>query len=296
MIHGDQSGALGDVLVASGATLGGSGIVGGLINVLPGGVVAPGSSVGGFTVGGGSLISGTLEVELDGASSDQLVVTGSADVDGLVIEFTELNAPTESSYTLISATTITGNLGTPVGLPTGYELNTTATEVTLDLSGGTTPFQDWISSNYPSLTGDDALAGSDPDGDGIDNEGEFAFDGDPTSASNNGKVFLVIADGDDSPDTDEELILTVAIRTGASFPPSGSPLTSNTIDGIVYNIEGSLDLSAFGTQVNLEGAAVGTGSLPAPSAGWEYRSFSLEGSDGLSGKGFLRARASALLP
>lgn len=156
-------------------------------------------------------------------------------------------------------------------------------------------YDSWIA-NYPGLTGDDALPSADPDGDGINNEGEFGFDGNPDDGSDNGKVFVVIADGDDAADSTDELILTVAVRTGASFPASGTPLISGAIDGIVYQVEGSTDLSTFTTQVNLEDTAVGTAGLPAPNAGWEYRSFSLEGSNGLTGKGFLRAAVSVETP
>jgi hypothetical protein len=166
-------------------------------------------------------------------------------------------------------------------------------EIAFDgLNGTASPFDTWIS-NYPSLTGSDALPGADPDGDGIDNEGEFGFDGNPDDGSDNGKVFAVIADGDDTADTADELILTVAMRTGAVFPASGAPLVSSAVDGIVYQVEGSIDLATFATQVNLEATAVGTAGLPAPSSGWEYRSFSLEGSNGLTDKGFIRAAVSS---
>ena len=169
-------------------------------------------------------------------------------------------------------------------------------EIAFDSLGSTggTAYNTWIA-GFPSLTGNDALPGADPDGDGVSNEGEFGFDGKPDDPGDNGKVFLVTADGDDSPDTTAELILTVAMRAGASFPASGAPLVSAPVDGITYRVEGSVNLSNFATQVNLESSAVGTG-LPLPSAGWEYRSFSLEGSNGLIGKGFLRAGVTAASP
>jgi autotransporter-associated beta strand protein len=46
----------------------------------------------------------------------------------------------------------------------------------------TNPFANWLT-NYPSLTGTNALPGADPDADGFDNQEEFAFGGDPTKGS-----------------------------------------------------------------------------------------------------------------
>lgn len=169
-------------------------------------------------------------------------------------------------------------------------------EIAFDSVAGTggTPYEDWMD-GFPSLTGDDTLPDRDPDGDGIDNLGEFGFDGNPDDGSDNGKVFVVTADGDDSPDATDELILTVAMRAGATFPASGVPLVSTAVDGVTYRVEGSIDLSTFGTQVNRQANAIGAG-LPSPNAGWEYRSFSLEGSNGLTGKGFLRAGVTQVGP
>jgi autotransporter-associated beta strand protein len=43
-------------------------------------------------------------------------------------------------------------------------------------------YANWLT-NYPSLTGTNALLGADPDGDGFNNGTEFAFDGNPTIGS-----------------------------------------------------------------------------------------------------------------
>ena len=71
---------------------------------------------------------------------------------------------------------------------------------------------------------------------------------------------------------------------------SGTPSPKATQDGITYTIEGSTTtLTSFPTQVNVVPTAVTT-NLPAPGVGYEYRSFSLSGSNGLPTKGFLRAK------
>jgi autotransporter-associated beta strand protein len=51
----------------------------------------------------------------------------------------------------------------------------------LSVSGGAPAgnYANWLT-NYPSLTGTNALGSADPDGDGLANEVEFAFDGNPT--------------------------------------------------------------------------------------------------------------------
>ncbi|MGA0846603.1 MAG: choice-of-anchor D domain-containing protein, partial [Luteolibacter sp.] len=104
------------------------------------------------------------------------------------------------------------------------------------------PFDTWMA-EFTELSGDDLLPTADPDGDGSSNLTEFAFDGDPTDSNNNGKISLVIADGSDTPDLSDELILTMAMRAGAAFADSGSPLISDAIDGLIYQVEGSTDLA-----------------------------------------------------
>jgi autotransporter-associated beta strand protein len=133
---------------------------------------------------------------------------------------------------------------------------------------------------------------ADPDKDDRNNLGEFAFNGNPLSGSDNGKVFAVTEDSDFDEDVTKELILTVAVRSGTpAF--TGSPLcASHPSDGITYCIEGSQDLASLPTAVNAVPTPV-TNHLPAAGEGYEYRSFSLNGSNGLIGKGFLRAKVAS---
>lgn len=134
----------------------------------------------------------------------------------------------------------------------------------------------------------DATATGDPDGDGVENLAEFGFRGDPLDGSSNGIVAMFTEDSSDV-GTDRELVLTVAIRKGNAAAFAGSPLQL-AVDGVTYSIEGSTDLSGFGAAVS-EVAPL-TAGLPDLSGDldYEYRSFSLGGSNGLSGKGFLRAK------
>ena len=136
----------------------------------------------------------------------------------------------------------------------------------------------------------DATPTGDPDGDGVNNLAEFAFNGDPLSATNNGQVYGLAADSDfDTPDTAEELILTLAVRkTTPAFTAGAPAIAISAADGITYRIEGSPDLTTFGQTVNPVGPVDPGVPLTDP-INYEYRSFSLGGSNGLPGRGFLRA-------
>lgn len=109
-----------------------------------------------------------------------------------------------------------------------------------------------------------------PDGDGQNNLAEFAFDGDPLSATNPPKTFSFLTDSDADVDANKELILSIAVRTGApAF--AASPLSS-TIAGINYNVLAPLDLADFSTTVVNVPSTIVT-DLPALSSGdYEYRS------------------------
>ncbi len=129
----------------------------------------------------------------------------------------------------------------------------------------------------------------DPDEDGVLNFDEFAFGGDPLAGGSG--VLSAAATADSTGDSLPELVLTVAVRSDANFV-GGSPPTA-AANGVNYVIEGSFDLLSFDAAVEGPLAApVVPASLPAePPVGYKYVSFRLAGSNGLPGKGFLRARA-----
>ncbi|MCU0796348.1 MAG: autotransporter-associated beta strand repeat-containing protein [Akkermansiaceae bacterium] len=147
----------------------------------------------------------------------------------------------------------------------------------------------WIAGFFPGETnplivGPDA----DPDGDGQANSLEFMLGGSPASGSDNARVYQLAADSDT--DTIPELILTIAVPTGTpAFV--GTPAPSATQDGYVIMVEGSTDLSAFTQTVNPVNPV--TTDLPAAPAGYEYRSFSLGGSNGFPSRGFMRVDVTA---
>ena len=72
--------------------------------------------------------------------------------------------------------------------------------------------------------------------------------------------------------------------------PAGSPTSSVTFENFGITVRGGTDLSTFPVTVTPVDP-VTTGLPAAPVQGgitYEYRSFSLSGSNGLTGKGFLQ--------
>ena len=166
----------------------------------------------------------------------------------------------------------------------------------LNVVGATvsTPFQTWATAK--GLTGAPGFENGpadDPDKDGATNIAEFAFNGNPLSGSDNGQIYVLTADSDaDFPDTSKELILTLAVRKTTPAFTAGAPATAPLTDGVNYSILGSTDLASFGISVTPVGF-VDPGVSLTDATNYEYRSFSLSGSNGLSGKGFIRAKAEA---
>ncbi|WP_035609202.1 autotransporter-associated beta strand repeat-containing protein [Haloferula sp. BvORR071] len=145
---------------------------------------------------------------------------------------------------------------------------------------GSDPFTPWIDS-FTFAVGADKSKTGDPDGDGLSNLQEFAFDGNPSSGAASGKIVTKV-------DADH-LTLTLPVRTGAVFTGTG-PLTSAAIGDVIYRIDGSANLSGF--TAGVEETTALTAGLPALSSGWTYRTFRLTAAVSAARKGFLRADAS----
>ncbi len=227
---------------------------------------------GANSFGGNTTISqGTLVITTNNVLGDNATVSIAS---GATLDLTH------SGTDLVGALVINGVTQDP-GL---YTFGTGKLEVG---GSGTTPFQAWAAAKgLDGTAGKENGPGDDPDHDGSSNLTEFALNGNPLSGSDNGRIYSLTEDSSDL-GTDKELILTIAVRSGApAF--TGSPSPSSSIDGITYSIEGGTDLASFASQV-IPVDPVSTG-LPAAGSGYEYRSFSLVSSDGLIGKGFLRLK------
>ena len=128
----------------------------------------------------------------------------------------------------------------------------------------------------------------DPDHDGLNNLGEFAFAGNPLSGDASKKIigkFTSIAGG-------EFFTLTLPVRSGATFNGINEQVSS-PIDGLIYRIQRAEDLNNWNlpiAELTAPDAATIQFGLPALASGWTYRSFR---APSISGAGnpreFLRA-------
>lgn len=286
VINGLQSTANGAVSIASGATLAGIGTLGGAVT--NNGTIAPGDAgIGTLTVAASTSNAGAQwAIQYNATTADKLTANGNLNLTNTVLNLTELSAPTASSYVIAECTgTLSGTFANEPTLPSGYKLviDTIAKQVRIELASA---YATWASAK--GLTAANDAATADPDGDGHNNLAEFAFDGHPLQAGNGVKSHVFTTDSDADVDTNNELVLTIAVRKDApAF--AGSPLTSS-VDGIVYTIEGSSDLVDFSNSVIAVPTAITTNLPATSSADYVYRSFSLSGSNSLTGKGFLRAK------
>ena len=265
-------------------------------------LAAANTHTGNTTVSAGALTlaaTGGLKFLVTNTTTNKVTGAGTATFGGtFTIDTSAVSNPT-GSWTLVDVATKsygatftlggegwskTGSVWTkPAGTKTWTFTESTGVLALTSVSG----YDTWAAAK--GLTSQNNGPTQDPDGDGRANLLEYAFDGNPLSAADKGKVYVLTADSDVDPDSTKELLLTIAVRAGTpAF--SGTPSPKATQDGITYTIEGSTStLTSFPTQVNVVPTAVTT-NLPAPNVGYEYRSFSLSGSNGLLTKGFLRAK------
>jgi hypothetical protein len=151
-----------------------------------------------------------------------------------------------------------------------------------------TSYSTWASSK--GLTGSPGFENGksdDPDNDGYNNLTEFALDGVPLSGANDGKVIGKVATVSGS----KVLTLTLPVRAQANFPAGTDDRVSDPIDGIVYRIEGDVNLSTFADTISEVTPALGAG-LPVLSTGWTYRTFRAPGTVPTVPQAFLRVKIS----
>lgn len=179
LINGMQSSATGPVTV-TGGTLGGSGNIGGDITVSAAGTIAPGaaSSTGTLLITAADLTAGgTLAIDINDASTpqcDKLDAIGDINITDAKLNVSFSGTPSEPSYTIAIAGAINGTFAPAnvTGLPAGYSLEYTATEILL-VKGG---YDSWIDT-FSGLG--DITTGGDPDNDGMENLLEYVLNGNP---------------------------------------------------------------------------------------------------------------------
>jgi copper(I)-binding protein len=179
---------------------------------------AAGGSVSTGTLRTGPLVLGTgstFSCEVDGPLVDRITVDGNLDLTGSTLNLIPLIRGFSEEFYIIASYSgnLTGFFNGPVTVPPNYSLqhNIAAKRIELVRQGGSTAYADWALAK--GLSGDDALAGADPDHDGDSNLTEFAFAGPPLSGEAPGfrKTAIATVDGQ------KVFTLTVAVRSGAVF-------------------------------------------------------------------------------
>jgi autotransporter-associated beta strand protein len=165
----------------------------------------------------------------------------------------------------------------------------------INATNGVTPpasgFGNWAS--LLGLTAGNNGVGDNPDNDGFDNGLEYILGGHPNNGSNNPKVYTLTTDSSDA-GTTNELVMTIAVPQGTpAFTAGtvGTPASTATFEGFGITVHGSTDLASFPVIVTPVTTIIPAGApnpLVQGGVTYEYRTFSLEGSNGLAGKGFLQ--------
>ena len=254
---------------------------------------AAGGSVSTGTLRTGPLVLGsgsTFSCEVDGPLVDRITVDGNLDLTGSTLNLIPLIRGFSEEFYIIASYSgnLTGFFNGPVTVPPNYSLqhNIAAKRIELVRQGGSTAYADWVLAK--GLSGDDALAGADPDHDGDSNLTEFAFAGPPLSGEAPGSRKTAIA----TVDGQKVFTLTVAVRSGAVF--GGTPGLTTSRDGVVYHVEAGTSPSAWPLQVSEITGASATAiqaGLPPLDSGWNYRTFRGPDNVAVNPSMFLRARA-----
>ena len=174
------------ITVSSGATLSGTGSA---ASVTANGTFAPGAVAtnGTFTVTSSLNVPGNARFRVFGNGiNDKVIASGGANLGGTVTVVVDTN------YTPVSGNSFDLVDGAISGAPTldlpalsgglTWVTNAFLSTGVLSVTSPTNNYATWLT-NYPSLTGTNALRSANPDGDPYDNGMEFAFDGNPTIGS-----------------------------------------------------------------------------------------------------------------
>jgi autotransporter-associated beta strand protein len=262
------------------------------VSVNAGTLTGNGNFGGDVTIAPGATHS--LAVAATSLAQDTSAITGTLAMADSILNLTAASTPAAGEYVLATATSITGT-------PTTINYNGITGTVSVDTVSnpdrllltvtGDSAYDSWAT--LKGLTGLNNAKNLDPDNDGKNNLYEFAFDGNPLSGVNDGKIVGKIA----TVGADQVLTLTLPVRAVAAFAPdAGTDQLSALIDGIYYRIEGDVNLNTFAdgiTEVTGGDATTIQTGMPALSgAGWTYRTFRAPGTVAVDPKAFLRAKVS----
>ncbi|MCW1925807.1 autotransporter-associated beta strand repeat-containing protein [Luteolibacter arcticus] len=159
----------------------------------------------------------------------------------------------------------------------------------LTLTIGSNGYSSWATALSLTAGVNDGVA-QNADNDGSENGTEYILGGHPLNGSNNPKIYSMIADSEDV-GSEKELIMTIAVPQGTPAFPAGSPTSSVNFEGFGITVRGTTDLVTFPVTVNPVTTIIPAGApnpLVQGGVTYEYRSFSLGGSNGTTSKGFLQ--------
>lgn len=276
------------VTVLAGGTLGGTGTLS--ANVVSDGTLAPGVNIGRLTCTAAVSLNGHSGIDwqvgswtgaagtgYDTLSLDSLVINA---LPGLPVKIKirplNLTSFTDTSKVFTLATVSNVQNFNPAsfvldasgfGFGGGsWSIRQVSNRIELVYTPGSADaYSLWASGQ--GLTGLEAGALADADGDGALNVLEFGLNGTAVSpvADNKVRVRELQSGGQ------TVLSLTFPVRAGAVFAAAG-PAQASQIAGIRYKVEGSADLSAWTVPVAEVSPASAEG-MPALDPGWEYRTF-----------------------
>jgi hypothetical protein len=277
-------------------------------------VLAPGNSAGTLIVNGNLQLNGGAHYECDGGDLVDSNVGNLSAGDGWNLDLMSGGAQISAggsmvlfTYENLGSFDLTPNIDVSALIEEGWlpgnfdtgtlTLTADAGVVTLHgLQSSALPpsaFETWIAGK--GLTGNDALPGANPDGDNLDNLGEFAFNGDPDNGNDQGMFYFETKDNNS--DNLKELTFTIAVRrsnVGFAADGNNSQSSGSAIDGVIFTIEADVDLQGiWNSAVTYLGksdtppAGSGLGNLSGMD--WEYRTFS--SFNGLPNAGFIRGKA-----
>jgi autotransporter-associated beta strand protein len=245
-----------------------------------------------LTLSGANAYSGDTRIEAGTLVLTTPALADSAKVTiGLVPDSPAvLNLPTAG--TDIVAGLVIDGVAQPVGV---YDETNTNGAITgpgkIEVLVTKTPFESWAELAITAINpAANATPTGDPDNDGRSNLAEFAFDGNPLSGANDGKIVGKIA----MVDGNKVLTYTLPVRKGATFSGAAA-LVSAPIDGVTYTIEGSDTLASWLLDIDEVGAAdsavIQTGMPPLSSGDWTYRTFRTPDAVTADPADFIRAKA-----
>jgi autotransporter-associated beta strand protein len=193
--------------------------------------LAPGS---GLDVGGALVLPGAMVIDV----ISTVTPYPEADATGIVVATGSSVSGFDAGNTTIDTSNFTGT-GT-------FTARQEGNSIVLDYVAGdlATPLSLYLTD--AGLSGDDLLATADPDGDGDSNLAEFAFGTNPNDGTS------LVADFFFFEESNGDFVVSFPVRAPIDQDVplfTGTPNKTTSIDGIVFNVQGSNDLVTFDAEI-----------------------------------------------